>query len=421
MAVSLKPTTRSNTMAVLKVGLGHATTAAEAVAGAMRNTPRPELALVFCAYGCDPQQVYAEVRRAVGEKAAIIGGSTAGEFSSAMPMPQNDSVVVMTLQSSYLSVGVGVGENLSGDPQGCARAAVAGAHRTLPSNPTVMSLMLLALDSKKTADASRLKPFVNLILPDGCTGQEEAFIRHLIEEASNVARIVGGSTANNFSSTDSFQFGNGVHRNSGVVATLSSGLKIGTAMGHPYYPAEVGAVATRTSGRIVHEFDGRPAAEVVKSLYGVPELSAELFAQKPFGLKSSDVFGEYTIKSIMSAQPDGSVTFYAEVPEGVYLRLMKTDRQYAINSYRSTLQRAIADAGSPKKIGAIIVFNCILRHLLKCRIDIDDLAIVREVAGDTPMIGFNTFGEQGNTLGGAIGHYNQTATVLVLGDELISQ
>lgn len=408
-------------MAVLKVGLGQATTALEAVAGAMQNTPQPQLAIVFCGYGFNAEQVYAEVRKAVGEKASIVGGSTSGEFSSVMATPQNGSVVIMTLQSSYLSVGVGVGENLSDDPAGCARNAVGGAHRTLQTNPTVMSLMLLALDSKKTADASRLKPFVNMILPDGCSGQEEAFIRHIIEEASNVARIVGGSTANDFSSTDSFQFGNGVFRNAGVVATLSSGLKIGTAMGHPYYPAEVGAVATRTSGRTVHEFDGRPAAEVVKQLYGVDELSAELFAQKPFGLKSSDVFGEYTIKSIMAGHADGSVTFYAEVPEGAYLRLMKTDRDYAITSYRNTLQRAIADAGSPKKIGAIIVFNCILRHLLKCRIDVDDVAIVREVAGDTPMIGFNTFGEQGNTLGGAIGHYNQTATVLVLGDELISQ
>lgn len=408
-------------MAVLKVGLGHAASATEATLAAMQNTPRPQLALVFCGYALDAQQVYDDVRRAVGDKVAIVGGTTSGEFSSALATPQNGSVAVMTLQSSYLSVGVGVGPNLAEDPRGAAEAAVAGAHRTLQSNPTVMSLMLLALDSKKTGDASRLKPFVNIVLPDGCSGQEEAFLRHIIEQASNVTRIIGGSTANDFSTTNSVQFGNGVHRNSGVVATVSSGLKIGTSMGHPYLPTAQGAVATRTTGRVVHEFNGRPAVDVVKEMYGVTELGAEQFAQKPFGLKSSDVFSEYTIKSIMSAQPDGSVTFYAEVPQGAYLCLMETSRDIAIASYRDTLQRAIADAGQPKKIGAIIVFNCILRHLLKCRLDIDDIAIVREVAGDTPMIGFNTFGEQGNTLGGAIGHYNQTATVLVLADELISQ
>lgn len=409
-------------MAVLKVGLGHATTAHEAALGAMQQTPRPQLALVFCGYGFNPQQVHDEVRRTVGDKTAIVGCATAGELSSLMSAPQSGSVVVMTLQSSYLSVGVGVGPNLSGDPQGCAEAAVAEAHRSLPSNPTVMSLMLLALDSKKTADALRLKPFVNLVLPDGCSGQEEAFLRHIITASGNITRLIGGSSANDFQTTDSFQFGNGVHRNSGVVATISSGLKLGTSMGHPYLPTEQGAVATRTSGRTVHEFNGRPAVEVVREIYGVPALSAELFAQKPFGLKSSDVFGEYTIKSIMAENADGSVTFYAEVPQGAYLRLMRADRDSAIQSFRATLQRAIDDAGRPKKIGAIVVFNCILRHLLKCRIDVNDLDIVREVAGpDVPMIGFNTFGEQGNTLGGAIGHYNQTATILVIGDELISQ
>ncbi len=408
-------------MAVLKVGLGHATRVSEAVAGAMQQTPKPDLAIVFCGYGFDAEAVHAEVRRAVGERAAIIGGSTAGEFSSLRAEPQRDSVAIMTLQSSYLSVGVGVGPALAEDPRAAARTALAEAQRTLRSNPTVMSLMLLALDTKKSADAARLKPFVNIILPDGCSGREEAFIRHVIEEAGNVARIIGGSTANDFTGSDTVQFGNGVHRGAGVVATLTSGLKIGTAMGHPYVPSERGAVATRTRGRTVFEFDGRPATEVVAELCGVEALDPAVFAQNPFGLKSSDVFAEYTIKSIMAAHDDGSVTFYAEVPEGAYLRLMTTDRDHAVESFRQTLQRAVQDAGNPRRIGAIVVFNCILRHLLKCRIEIDDLAIVREVAGDVPMIGFNTFGEQGNTQGGAIGHYNQTATILVIGDELISQ
>lgn len=408
-------------MAVLKVGLGHADTAGEAAATAMRNTPQPDLAIVFCGYGHDAQAVHDAVRQAIGRKAALIGGSTAGEFTSLSGAPRSGSVAVMTLQSSYLSVGVGVGPQLAENPRDAARTATAEAQRTLRSNPTVMSLMLLALDTKKSADAARLKPFVNLILPDGCSGREEAFIRHVIEEAGNVARIIGGSTANDFTGSDTVQFANGVHRGAGVVATLSSGLKLGTAMGHPYQPTDVGAVATRTTGRTVHEFDGRPAVEVVRQLYGVDTLGPEDFAQRPFGLKSSDVFSEYTIKSIMTANADGSVTFYAEVPEGAYLRLMHTDRDLAVASFRETLQRAIHDAGQPKKLGAIIVFNCILRHLLKCRVGVDDMAIVRELVGDTPVIGFNTFGEQGNTLGGAIGHYNQTATVLVIGDELISQ
>ncbi len=408
-------------MDVLKVGIGHSRNAKEAAETAMRATPSPELAIVFSAYGLDPHTAYADVREIVG-KTPIVGGTTCGEFSSAISGPQTGTIAVMTLQSSYLSVGVGIGENLSTDPKGCAQQAIGSAYQALKSNPTVMSLMLIALGKKKAADASRIKPFVNIILPDGSTGQEEPFMRALIEETGTVAQLVGGSTGNDFSSGTTYQFANGVFQNAAAVTTISSGLKMGTAMGHPYYPGSKGAVVTRSRGRVVYELNHRPAAEEMKAIVGATELTDEIFAKNPFGIKSSDVFSEYTIKSVAKTDADGSLTFFAEIPEGAYLRHMQSDRDYAIASFKKTLQRAITDAGSPKKIGAVVIFNCILRHLLKCSMEVDDLAIIREVlAEDVPVIGFNAFGEQGMTLGGAIGHYNQTATVLVIGNELISQ
>lgn len=408
-------------MAVLRVGVGHASTAREAAEAAMRSTPKPDLTIAFSAFGKDPNESYQTIRNIVGN-GAIIGGTSCGELSSALPGPQSDTVAVMTLQSSYLSIGVGVGENLAGDPRACAEQAAAGAHQSLKSNPTVMSLMAIALDGKKAAEASRLKPFVNLIIPDGSTAQEEPFMRALIRETGTVAQLVGGSTANDFSGTTTYQFGNGVYSNAAVLATISSGLKLGTAMGHPYLPGSSGAVVTRSQGRTVYELNERPATEVMKEIVGVDRLDSEVFARNPFGIKSSDVFSEYTIKSVARHDRDGSLTFFAEIPEGAYLRHMQSDRDHAIASFRATLEQAVSDAGHPKKIGAVIVFNCILRHLLKTRMDICDTSIVRETLGaDVPLIGFNTFGEQGTTLGGAVGHYNQTATLLVIGDELISQ
>jgi hypothetical protein len=247
-------------------------------------------------------------------------------------------------------------------------------------------------------------------------------MRALIKETGTVAQLVGGSTANDFKAATTYQFGNGVYQNAAVLATISSGLKLGTAMGHPYVPGTKGAVVTRSQGRTVHELNQRPAAEVMKEIVGVDRLDGDVFARNPFGIKSSDVFSEYTIKSVARHDADGSLTFFAEIPEGAYLRHMHSDRDLATESFRATLQKAVIDAGHPKRIGAVVIFNCILRHLLKSRMDICDTTIVRETLGaDVPVIGFNTFGEQGTTLGGAVGHYNQTATILVIGDELISQ
>ena len=409
-------------MSVLHVGLGHANNAAEAVEQAMKNTPKPGLAIIFQGFKQNPHAVYEIVRAVVGERCAIIGGSTCGEFSSLQPAPSNDSIVIMTLQSSYLSVGVGVGTQLAQDAERAGREAALMAYANVKANPAVTSMMTIAMGSKNTADTARIKPFVSIVLPDGASAAEEAFLRSILHTTGKVSQIVGGSTANDFSSTTTYQYANGLYTNAGVMALLTSALKIGTGMGHPYYPTEQGLVATRGEGRVVYELNNRPAALAMQELLDVTALTPEILAANPMGVKSSDVYGQYTIKSVMSVNDDQSLTFYAEVPKNAYLIRMATDRDYAMQSFRQVLQDALQDAGHPKKIGAVIVFNCILRHLLKCRLDFNDMSIFHEVLGqEVPVIGFNTFGEQGTTLGGALGHYNQTATVLIIANETITQ
>ncbi len=408
-------------MGIIKVGLGHSTDATEAATQAMEETPKPGLVICFACFGLDVPAVYEAVRAVVGETVSIIGGSSSGEFSSLIPEPTTGTVMVLTIQSSYFSVGVGVGEGLSAKPEEAASQAIRMAHDTLLANPAVMSLMAIALDSKGAAEVSRLKSQVNLVLPDGTSGQEEAFLRGLIRKTGITAQVIGGSTGNDLQADHSFQICNGVYKDSAVVASFSSGLKMGTAMGHPYQPAGKGAVVTSAKGRVVHTLNGKPAAEVLQRLLESDELTPELFIQNPFGIKSSDVFGEYTIKSAQAVNDDGSVSFYAEIPQGEFLREMKTDPDTARRQFRETLENAIIDAGC-KKVAAVLVFNCILRHDLKCRLGVDDVGLIKEVCGDdVTVVGFNTFGEQGATLGGSMGHYNQTATVLVIAEEVITQ
>lgn len=409
-------------MAIVRVGLGHAKDAVIAAKQAMEKTPKPDLIICFVSFSLDIHQAYADIRSVVGENVAIIGGSAWGEISSLMEGPQTESVVLLSLQSAYFSVGVGIGENLTDKPEAAAKDAIRNAYDNLISNPAVMSLMAIALDSKGANEVSRIKPCINMVLPDGTSGQEEAFLRSLILETGTVSQIIGGSTATDFSDSKSYQICNGVYQDSAAVASFSSALKIGTSMGHPYIAANKGAVVTKATGRIVHSLNGKPATEVLKKLLNSDELTPELFIQKPFGIKSSDVFAEYTIKSAQEVYDDGSVSFYAEIPQGAFLREMKTDAETARQRFKETLKKAIIDAGSPKKIAAVIVFNCILRHELKCRLKVDDLSLLKEVCGDeVPLIGFNTFGEQGATQGGSIGHYNQTATVMVIAEEVITQ
>jgi hypothetical protein len=409
-------------MSVIKVGVGHSTDAEAAISMALQSVPKPDVIFCFVSIALDIHQIYDTIRNQAGDDVPIIGGSSAGELSHLFDEPQSGSVVILALQSAYFSVGVGAGESLASRPIKAAQQAIREAQGSLVSNPAVMSLMAIALDSKGASEVSRIKPCVNIVLPDGCSSQEEAFLRALLLETGTVAQVIGGSTAGNGIEAQSYQICNGVKTDTAVVASFSTAIKMGTAMGHPYLPAGQGAVVTQSEGRNVKTLNGKPVKEVLSNLMGEGELTPELFVQHPFGIKSSDVFGEYTIKSAQTLNSDGSVSFFAEIPVGAFLRAMKTDKTIAEQQFRETLEKAIVDAGSPKKIAAVIVFNCILRHQLKSRLGVNDLKIIKEVCGeDVPMIGFNTFGEQGHTQGGSVGHYNQTATVLIIADEIITQ
>ena len=405
---------------VLNVGVGQSTDPKEAVKAALEKSGQPDLTIVFSSSALDAKEVFKSIKEEVGNS-DIIGGTTAGEYSSAVSKPMTGTVAVMTLRSHYLKVGVGAGNNISDNPFESGREAVYKAYASLKDNPTASAILSLTYMSKNSPDLLKVKPFVSLVIPDGMSGQEEEFLRGMISGVGSNLPIVGGSTGDDLKFEKTYQFANGVYTNSGVVAILSSVLKIGVGYGHPYFPTQKGAVVTKSVGRVVYELNGRPAEDVMKELLETDQLTPEVFAKRPMGVKSSDVFGEYVIKSAMKSNGDGSVTFYAEVTEGNYLTVMDTNRDYAIESFKNTLNSAIKNAGSPKKIGAIIIFNCILRHLVKERLGVNDIDIIREELGDVPVVGFNTYGEQGATKGGSIGHYNQTSTILVIGDEIVSQ
>ncbi|WP_172456335.1 FIST signal transduction protein [Methanofervidicoccus sp. A16] len=405
---------------ILEVGIGQSTDPTEAIEEALEGCRKPDLTIVFASSDLDPNEVYREIKEKVGNS-HIIGGTTAGEFSSAVEKPQKGTVAVMTLKSPYLKVGVGVGEGISKNPFECGKEAISKAYASLKDNPTASAVISIAFMKKKGLDLLKMKPFVNIILPDGLAGVEEEFIKGIVSAVGCNQCIIGGSTGDDLKFKRTYQFGNGVYTDAGVVATLSSALKIGTGYGHPFYPTDAGAVITKSKGRVVYELDGRPASEVMRDLLEVDELTPEIFSQTPVGVKSSDVYGEYIIKSPANVKPDGSITFYSEVPTGCYLTIMDTDKEHIIESFKRTILNAIEDAGDPEEIGAIVIFNCILRHLLTEREGINDLKIIKELVGDVPVIGFNTYGEQGSTLGGSIGHYNQTSTVLLLSNEVISR
>lgn len=409
-------------MKPISIGIGFSDTgdAEKAAKDAQDMAGKPaEFAMVFSSSNYDPHQTYDGIR-SVLKDANIMGCTTAGEFCNLSGKAVTDSISVLAIGGKILKSSVGVGKDLSKNGKKAGIEAATSAYSSLDFNPYTMFVGMM---KKSPLDIVKMKTFTNIVLPDGLSSGEEDFLRGIVDVTGRNYPIIGGSAGDYLNFKQTWQFGNGVYTDSGVLGVISGGIKVGTAIGNNYNPIpEKGASVTKSKGRIIYEMDNRPAAEVLRELLEVDELTSDHFAEYPLGFKSVDVSNEYVIRSIMNENSDGSLSFYSEVPKGVYFSLMETSKEILEQKFRETLNKAIVDAGNPKEIGAVVIFNCILKHLANERCSYNDFdAIWKEIDRDVPVIGFNTYGEQGATSGGSIGHHNQTSSILVIGNELVSQ
>ena len=378
-----------------------------------------EFAIVFASSNYDPHQTY-EVIKSVLKNANIIGCSTAGEFCNLSGKAVINSICVLAIGGKILKCSVGVGKELSKNGEKAGIEAATLAYQSLDFNPYTMFVGMM---KKTPLDIVKMKIFTNIVLPDGLSSREEDFLRGIIKVTGKNYPIIGGSSGDDVKLKQTWQFANGVHTDSGVLGVISGGIKIGTAIGNNYKPiSEKGAAVTKSEGRVVYKLNNQPAAKVLKELLGVDELTPDHFAEHPLGFKSLDVSNEYVIRSVMKENPDESLTFYSEVPRGAFFNLMETNKEILEEKFHETLIKAINDAGNPKEIGAVIIFNCIYKHLANQRCSCNDFDIIwKQLGKNVPVIGFNTYGEQGSTSGRIIGHHNQTSSILVIGNELVSQ
>ncbi len=376
-------------------------------------------AIVFSSSKYDPHTVYDGIS-SVCKEANIIGCTTAGEICNVAGTCVTESLAILGIGGSRIKTAVGVGENLSKKGDEAGIKAATSAYTSLNFDPYTMFVGMM---HKTPLDLVKMKMFMNVIIPDGLSAGEENFLRGLVKVMGRHSPIIGGSAGDDLNLKKTWQFGNGVYSDAGVLGVITGGIKLGTAIGNSYTPIpDKGAAVTKAKGRVVYEFNNKPAAEVMKELLDTDELPFELNAQKPLGFKSVDVSNEYVIRSISTENPDGSLNFFSEIPQGVYFNVMETNKELLEERFRETLKKALFDAGNPKNVGAVVVFNCIYKHLANVRCGCNDFDIIWDELGkEVPVIGFNTYGEQGSTSGGAVGHHNQTSSLLVIGNEFISQ
>ncbi|MES2158442.1 MAG: FIST N-terminal domain-containing protein [Pseudomonadota bacterium] len=267
---------------------------------------------------------------------------------------------------------------------------------------TIRSLAAVAeRDSRHLGDKVN---HVALFLVDGLSHREE-LLTMTIQDALGDIPLIGGSSGDGlaFRETAIFQGGRFRHR-AAVIAILSTPRPLHVFKGQHYRPGAAKMVVTGAvpQDRIVTEINAEPAAQEYLRLAGHAgeALGLAFYAAHPPMVRAG---GDYHVRSIQSANPDGSLTFYCAIDEGIVLTVGEP-----IDRIAGMEAMFIDIAARVGTVDRIVAFDCVLN-----RIDAEQRQISRAVSelyGRHRVIGFNTYGEQYHAL-----HVNQTFSGLAIG------
>ena len=243
-----------------------------------------------------------------------------------------------------------------------------------------------------------------LLLVDGLCRREETLIS-AINACLDDIPVVGGSAGDRLHFQRTHILFNGeAHSNAALLLLVSTDLPFRLFKCDSFEPTSVKLVVTEADieRRIVRELNAEPAAEEYARIAGVPikDLDDFTFAAHPVIVR---VAGEYYARSIQQANPDGSLTFYCAIDEG--LVLTAAGRLDTLEKAAELFDATEADIGD---VSLYIGFDCIHR-----RLDAQQRQIERDLSDlyrRHRVVGFNTYGEQFRSM-----HLNQTLSGVAIG------
>lgn len=348
---------------------------------------QPDMALVifFCSSEYDLDVIAVEMNRLFAG-VLVVGCTTAGEIGTAGY--RDHSISGASFGTGDFSAACGRIDRLHDFEIGQGKALVQDVLQRLER-------------LRACADESNTFAF---LLVDGLSVREEPVARSL-QNALGAIPLVGGSAGDglNFGSTHVY-LGGSFHTDSAVLVLITTGLPFRVFKTQHFLPTEQRIVVTGADAerRIVTEIDGWPAAEVYARLVGVnvENLDPMRFAASPVVIL---IDGANYVRSIQKANPDGSLTFFCAIEEGLVLRVARGVN--LVENLEHAFAGIQADIGKPQ---LVISCDCILRKL-----EIAQLGLARQVETvfrDNNVIGFNSYGEQYRGV-----HVNQTVTGIAIG------
>ena len=228
---------------------------------------------------------------------------------------------------------------------------------------------------------------------------------HALQYALGKITLFGGSAGDDqkFAKTSVFHEGR-FHSDSAVLVLISTSLPFKIFKTQHFISTDERLVVTEADSaqRIVTEINGLPAAAEYARLVGVDvhELNSSHFAASPVVVR---IDGTDYVRSIKTANADGSLTFYCAIEEGVVFRV--AHGVGLLRNLEQTFDILRAEMGVPQ---LVIGCDCILRKMEVAQNGLTER--VAEIFQSNNTVGFNSYGEQFNGV-----HVNQTFTGIAIG------
>ncbi|WP_299392817.1 FIST N-terminal domain-containing protein [Pelagibius sp.] len=240
------------------------------------------------------------------------------------------------------------------------------------------------------------------LMVDGLSLLEDQLVSAL-STALGPTPLFGGSAGDGLDFKQTFVIHEGrVHRDAAVLALIRTDCAIKVFNFDHLTPTERKMVVTEADPerRVVREINGEPAAREYARLLGMdPEqLSPFIFAAHPVVVK---VGGKHHVRAIQKVEPNGDLTFFSAIDEGLVLTLADP------RDIARDLDAALGDLALRSRPQAIIACDCILR-----RVEAEQKQAIRALSGilsANKVVGFSTYGEQLNSV-----HVNQTMTGIAI-------
>ncbi|MCD6549992.1 FIST C-terminal domain-containing protein [bacterium] len=458
-------------MALINVGIGisQRDNLIEAAKEAARKAKEelgektPKLLMFFCVFTY-PEKDYKKSLEAIYEifenkDIPLVGGNVLGFFAKdkyyfdvgmfgkvvglflkglgkVLPQFRFKGVSVIALHSDYLSIGIGIGQNVFKEATKAGRQSVEMALENLEYNP---SIAYLAMMKKGAKDITRFRPLSGFLLTPGLAPRgeflDQEILDGIISLTKRTLRLAGGGVSDGVrgrATKDGHLFFNReVYKEAVISVIFGSDLEIGYGIGIGAKALPERVVITKAKGHIVYELNGQSPVKVLRGIYEKYSdkkindfLTLELsLVIKGYAMGITDLKGDFYWPFLFTDIIEGKyLKSFFPMKEGIGLTFIRITPETAQQATFQAVKDMIEDAQSDD-FGFILFASCAVRGQILGKRYLQEIESIKKALGKeaVPVFGICSNGEQATYRSGDPRAASLSITMMGIANRLISE